>query len=208
VAGPCRRVDSSRGIRWDGEDDLYPLSSYQNVLQNYAQDISKANAHSPTQAKMIEQSLGAPIEILRLPIPKFQHNNPRSGQCPGHPQNDVAYILHFLSLVQLVVPQLRKEQYRHQHMKFTPALAALTPPSLFAPSSTLFKNSDYGSSAKKGISIPPSSPTSHFDPNNSVSIKVDISKVMSHTCTALTISNQLPTACRRPRMTYSMWPRN
>jgi hypothetical protein len=77
-----------------------------------------------------------------------------------------------------VAPQPQK-QYLHRQL--TPALAALTPPSLFASSSTLSRISDYVSAAKKSILDPPSSPTSPFDGNSGVSIKVDISKVMSPT---------------------------
>lgn len=113
--------------------------------------------------------------------PKVSIQQPHSRQCSWHAQNDVASILHSLSPVRPAVPPLRKEQYRRRHMKLIPALAALTPPSLFAPSPMLSRNSDYASSAKKDTSIPPSSPTSHFDANSGVSIKVDISKVMSHT---------------------------
>ncbi|KIM45726.1 hypothetical protein M413DRAFT_24858 [Hebeloma cylindrosporum] len=95
-------------------------------------------------------------------------------------QNDVAAILNSLSpRAEVQQPQ---KQFPRRHKKLTPALAALTPPSLFARS-TWSRDSNYAPSLKKDISVPSSSPTSAFDSNSGLSIKVDIAKVMSHPST-------------------------
>ena len=132
---------------------------------------AKSSRNSTRSPHHLKRSNSRPLRNSPSLHLKVSTQRPHSCHCSQHSQNNVASILDSLSPARAVVPQPQKHC---RHRQLTPALATLTPPSLFAPSSTKSRNS--ASSAKKKFSIPPS-PTSP----SGVSIKVDISKVMSHT---------------------------